>query len=102
MADVDPRVQPTLSQAERNLYAALISDLPTLLPACETWEDHLWAQIQSRMEDRIERRWHELDGFWEEESRLSARDDEDNGQGLSCGLEEVFASVGSVQKEEVL
>ncbi|WVR00241.1 hypothetical protein IAU59_007383 [Kwoniella sp. CBS 9459] len=88
---------PTLSAAERHLYAALISDLPTLLPACETWEDHLWAHVQHRIENRLEQRWHELGGFWEEESAYLGRDDEDVeiAQG---GLEEVFRSMSGTQK----
>ncbi|WVQ67012.1 uncharacterized protein L199_005204 [Kwoniella botswanensis] len=88
---------PTLSPAERQLYAALISDLPTLLPSCEDWEDHLWAHIQHRIEYRLEQRWHELGGYWEEESGLLGRDDEDVeiAQG---GLEEVFKKMQGVQK----
>nr|XP_019044194.1 nuclear pore complex protein Nup107 [Kwoniella bestiolae CBS 10118]OCF23124.1 nuclear pore complex protein Nup107 [Kwoniella bestiolae CBS 10118] len=88
---------PTLSPAERQLYAALISDLPTLLPSCDDWEDHLWAHIQHRIENRLEQRWHDLGGYWEEESGLLGRDDEDVeiAQG---GLEEVFKSMQGVQK----
>ncbi|WWC71980.1 uncharacterized protein I206_105939 [Kwoniella pini CBS 10737] len=88
---------PTLSPAERQLYAALISDLPTLLPSCETWEDHLWAHVQHRIENRLEQRWHDLGGYWEEESDLLGRDDEDIeiAQG---GLEEVFKSMQGVQR----
>ncbi len=54
------------------------------------------------MEDRIERRWHELGSFWEKESHLLGRDDEAVTQGVEDGLEEVFRSIGSVQKEEIL
>lgn len=93
--------QHTLSQAERALYAALIADLPTLLPACESWEDYLWAHIQYRLEARIDRKWHSLGGFWEQEDALIGNDDEgatDVGRG---GLEEVFASLASVQSGSV-
>ncbi|WWC64631.1 uncharacterized protein I303_107242 [Kwoniella dejecticola CBS 10117] len=91
---------PTLSPAERQLYAALVSDLPTLLPSCETWEDHTWAHVQHRIENRLEQRWHELGGYWEEESDLLGRDDEDIeiAQG---GLDEVFRSMQGVQKAGV-
>ena len=94
-------IQPILSLAERNLYAALISDLPSVLPACETWEDHLWAYVQSRMEDRIEQRCSELGGFWEGEGCFSERSREEKAEAVRGGLEEVFASIRSVQKEEV-
>lgn len=79
------------------MYAALIADLPTLLPACETWEDQLWAHIQYRLENRIDRKWHSLGGFWEGEDALLGVDDEgaaDVGRG---GLEEVFGSLAAVQ-----
>ncbi|WVR07722.1 hypothetical protein IAU60_004764 [Kwoniella sp. DSM 27419] len=91
---------PTLSSAERHLYAALISDLPTLLPACETWEDHLWAHVQHRIENRLEQRWHKLGGFWEAEGLSLGRDDEDVeiAQG---GLEEVFATMASAQNSNI-
>lgn len=89
--------QPTLSPSERYLYAALTSDLPTLLPACTSWEDHLWAHVQSRMETRLEQRWNELGGFWQIEETLLGRDDSEEVVG---GLDEVFASIaqhGSVE-----
>ncbi|WRT70272.1 uncharacterized protein IL334_007267 [Kwoniella shivajii] len=88
---------PTLSPAERHLYAAIVSDLPTLLPSCESWEDHLWAHIQHRIENRLEQRWHELEGYWEEESSYLGRDDEDV-EVAHGGLEEVFKSMQGVQK----
>lgn len=82
--------QPTLSPNERYLYAALISDLPTLLPACTSWEDHLWAHIQSRMESRIEQRFNELGGFWQNEEVLLGKDD---GEEVPGGLDEIFTSI---------
>lgn len=39
---------------ERALYAILCGDLDTLLQACETWEDYLWAYYNCLMESRIE------------------------------------------------
>jgi nuclear pore complex protein Nup107 len=83
--------------AERSLYAALISDLPTLLPACTSWEDHLWAHVQSRMESRLEQRWNELGGFWQHEEMLIGRDDSED---LVGSLDEVFVNIaqtGSVE-----
>ncbi|KAL7418442.1 Nucleoporin nup84 [Cryptotrichosporon argae] len=90
----------TLSPSERHLYAALTSDLPTLLPACETWEDHVWAHVQARLEGRIERRWRDLGGFWEAEGRREAEGgDVEPDQG---GLEHVFAAVADSQKDAVV
>ncbi|CAK9782366.1 hypothetical protein CC85DRAFT_282412 [Cutaneotrichosporon oleaginosum] len=80
----------TLSSAERALYAALVSDLPSLLPACAGWEDQLWAHVAARLEGRIDERRKELGGFWESEDPTI--DDERAAHG---GLAEVFASIGS-------
>ena len=94
---IDANNQPALGTAERSLYAALISDLPTLLPACTSWEDHLWAHIQSRMESRLEQRWNNLGGFWQKEETLVGQDD---GEELLGSLDEVFVNIaqtGSVE-----
>jgi hypothetical protein len=92
--------QPTISPPERALYAAITSDLPTLLPACKSWEDQLWARILSRIEARIEQRWKELGGFWEQESRTLGRDEDgvlgSGGAAGGAGLEVVFAEIGEV------
>ncbi|WOO81998.1 Nuclear pore complex protein [Vanrija pseudolonga] len=92
---------PTLSSAERSLYAALISDLPTLLPACTTWEDQLWAYIQARLENRIDRRAQELGGFWQEEDISIGVDDEESGGSASDSIEDVFARIAAVQTGDI-
>ncbi|WVQ84716.1 hypothetical protein IAT38_006873 [Cryptococcus sp. DSM 104549] len=92
----------TLLPAERHLYAALISDLPTLLPACTSWEDHLWAHVQHRIEARVERRWKELGGYWEQEGRgLGGEEEEGESEVVRGGLEEVFESMAGLQKPGV-
>lgn len=90
----------TLLPAERHLYAAMISDLPTLLPACESWEDHLWAHVQHRIEARLEKRWRELGGFWEGEAGVG-KDDVEEVEMARGGLEEVFASMKSLQNSSI-
>lgn len=78
-----------------------MTDLPTLLPACDSWEDQVWAHVTHRLEARIDRRWHDLGGFWETEDALLAADDEvalELGRG---GLEEVFASISAAQTGNV-
>lgn len=67
-----------------------MSDLPTLLPACEGWEDQLWAHVAARLEARIDARWHELGGFWESEDPQTEDD-----RAVLGGLSEVFASIAS-------
>ena len=89
--------QPILSPAERHLYAALISDLPTLLPACKTWEDYLWAHVLSIMEGRLEKRWNDLGGFWQNEEVILGQDD---GDGVSGTLDEVFAAISHSGSDE--
>lgn len=90
----------TLLPAERNLYAAMISDLPTLLPACESWEDYLWAHVQHRIEARLEKRWRELGGFWEGEGGVG-KDDVEEVEMARGGLEEVFASMRNLQNASI-
>jgi nuclear pore complex protein Nup107 len=91
---------PTLPAAERHLYAALISDLPHLHPALESWEDLLWANVQYKMEARLERRWKELGGFWQEEDRTLGEDEEFAGISMG-GMDDIFAAISAVQKNEV-
>lgn len=86
-----------MSARERHLYAALVSDLTNLYPALNTWEDHLWAEIQHRMEHRIEKRWNELGGFWQQEEQAETEGESINGQ----NIEDVFASISKVQKDEI-
>ena len=50
------RIQPTLSAAERALYAALAPTPATstaLKSHCRTWEDHLWALVSVACEERL-------------------------------------------------
>jgi len=42
-------LQSALSDQERALYACLTGDLENTLPACQTWEDHLWAHLNTRL-----------------------------------------------------
>ena len=87
----------------------MTSDLPTLLPTCKSWEDHLWARCLSRIESRLESRWRELGGFWEEEARAASGDagagaaDENMrtaGQGAG-GMDGMFRDMGEIQDAKV-
>lgn len=40
---------------ERALYGTLTGYLPAVLPVCRTWEDHIWARINARIEARSDR-----------------------------------------------
>jgi nuclear pore complex protein Nup107 len=94
-----------VSPSERHLYAALTSDLPTLIPACSTWEDHLWAHLQSRVETRLDSRWRELGGFWQEDSRTRDQILDESGNmddiRVGGGLDAVFGEISAVQNEMV-
>lgn len=61
--------QPTLSDSDRILYAALAPSPSTsavLKSACRTWEDHLWAQISIMCEEKQSAEMIKLGGgFWE-------------------------------------
>jgi nuclear pore complex protein Nup107 len=59
-------VQSSLKTYERALYGFLSGHVDAVLPACETWEDHLWAYAQTIFGDEADRRLAESeDGrFW--------------------------------------
>jgi nuclear pore complex protein Nup107 len=61
----------------------------------------MWAHIQHRMELRIDKRWHELGGFWEAEDQLYGSDDVENIDIGRGGLDEVFASIAAVNSGAV-
>ena len=88
-----------MSAAERRLYAALISDLPTLLPACESWEDHLWAYLQAAMESRLDGLWRDSADFWAEQDQLSGNDVAAPGD--DRGVDEIFARLAESGREDV-
>lgn len=112
-ATVDPHItveqadiQASISSDERSLYAALTCDLPTLLPTCNTWEDHLWARALSRIEARLESRWRDLGGFWEQDARTSGaagQDDADESQqsGGASGMDGLIDQMAQVQDVRV-
>lgn len=83
----------------------MTSDLPTLLPTCKTWEDHLWARVLSRIEARLEARWRELGGFWEQEARTAGigadEVDESFLQGGGAGMDGLIREMGEVQDGSV-
>ena len=62
-------IQPSLSQPERTLFAALAPSPQTsgvLKAACRTWADHLWAQIGIVCEEKESMELARLGVFWEE------------------------------------
>lgn len=99
--------QPTLPQTERFFYAALAPSphsLPTLLSACETWEDYLWAHVSVMCEEKAEREFSKLGGcFWEGGveavekgvKEMSAVDEEHDQQNW---INEVTDRLGSLSK----
>jgi nuclear pore complex protein Nup107 len=46
----------SLDSFERASYAVLAGDIRNTLPACKTWEDHLWAHITCLMEHKIQQK----------------------------------------------
>jgi nuclear pore complex protein Nup107 len=53
------------------------------------------------MEARLDKRWHELGGFWEAEDQLLGTDDAENIDIGRGGLDQVFASISAVKDGEV-
>lgn len=61
-------LNPSLSSAERTLFAALAPSPQTssvLKSVCRTWEDHLWAQIGIVCEEKESMELARLGVFWE-------------------------------------
>ncbi|CDZ96991.1 Nuclear pore complex, rNup107 component (sc Nup84) [Phaffia rhodozyma] len=86
---------------ERALYGILTGYLPAVLPVCRSWEDHVWARINARIEDRIDRKLKELGGFWAEELGVPESGEGESEGGKSSGLEEVFKSVMQIERDGV-
>lgn len=47
-------VQTSLDPYERALYGSVSGDVASVLPVCETWEDHLWVHISALLEQGVE------------------------------------------------
>ncbi|KAL1433228.1 hypothetical protein MTO96_012813 [Rhipicephalus appendiculatus] len=45
---------PTSSLYERAVYGALSGNVQAMLPACKTWEDHLWARMRALVDVCVE------------------------------------------------
>ena len=43
-----------LSIEERSILALLCGNLKSLLPACRSWEDHLWAHLRAMIDHTVE------------------------------------------------
>ena len=72
-----------LAPNERALYASLSGTHLTsaLLPLCSTWEDHLWARINSLIEHKVDAALAELGGWWGQPSASSSNNDGDEIRG---------------------
>jgi Nuclear pore protein 84 / 107 len=61
-----------MSPLERAIYAAIAptaTTLPSLLPFCKTFEDHLWAQTIGLVQDKLESELAKVasQSYWESE-----------------------------------
>lgn len=86
---------------ERALYGTLTGYLPAVLPVCRSWEDHVWAHINARIEARIDRRLFELGGFWADEFGVAERGDGEAEGARGAGLEDVFQQVMKTDRDGV-
>ncbi|GAA5880076.1 hypothetical protein JCM3774_003301 [Rhodotorula dairenensis] len=99
---------PLLDKFEKALYGALSGDVPSVLPVCSTWEDVVWAHVNSLFESHIEAGLASSPAgrYWQRNSvaPLNAKanlDPEDpligpaatSGRPLRAELEEVFENL---------
>ena len=47
-------LQERFSMYERSMYAALSGNLKQLLPACNSWNDYVWAYFRVFVDTRVE------------------------------------------------
>lgn len=101
-------MNPTLSTAERALYAALAPCPQTfvhLKAACRTWEDYLWAQISIICEEKESSEMSRLHGsFWEGSARTSGGTDnaidQDEDDEWEREVRETLSSLSNISVEE--
>ncbi|KAM0749487.1 nuclear pore protein 84/107 [Meredithblackwellia eburnea MCA 4105] len=49
---------PHIDPYERALYGAISGDAASVLPVCQSWEDHIWVYLNALFESRIEAALH--------------------------------------------
>ncbi|PWN53061.1 nuclear pore protein 84/107 [Violaceomyces palustris] len=55
---------PSLDEYERALYGSLSGDLPSVTSVSQTWEEYLWAHINSKLETLIDAKLDEARSWW--------------------------------------
>lgn len=70
---------PNLDDYERALYGSLAGELSSVLHVSQTWEEHLWAHINSKFETLIDDRLNESKGWWSQDPDPDSFGDADCG-----------------------
>ncbi|GHJ85979.1 hypothetical protein NliqN6_2381 [Naganishia liquefaciens] len=84
------------SASERAVYGVLSGDLESVLPMCHTWDDHLWAHLNSLIMARIDDKLDQVGGYWHGLFGTSSTSTNFRGD-----LEQVFEHIEKVQRDGV-
>ncbi|KAN0063900.1 Nucleoporin nup84 [Thecaphora frezii] len=83
---------PNLDEYERALYGSLAGDLPSVTHVSQTWEEYLWAHINSKLETMIDSKLDATKSWWSQEP-----DNDAFGDG-ECGAVQL-SETGAQDKE---
>ena len=80
---------PNVDLYERALYGALSGTLTSVLPVCNTWEDHLWAYVNALLESSIDLKLNSTCNYWfEDKSNIPSFN-----QSIPTNLNDIFDQI---------
>lgn len=86
-----------LSEEERSILALLCGHLKALLPACQSWEDHLWAHLRAMIDHCVEKELRRCVNY---RRQLQVLPDEYWNQQLT--IESIFATLAASRDKTVI
>ncbi|TIC27779.1 nuclear pore protein 84/107 [Wallemia mellicola] len=88
---------PDFDPYERALYGCLSGSLSSVLPVCNSWEDHLWARVNALMERKIDDSLKKTGGYWYDNvDTVKAQEGEQVAEDLEGIFEEILKLGGDV------
>jgi nuclear pore complex protein Nup107 len=82
---------------ERAIFGLLCSNLKSLLPACQSWEDHLWAYLRAMIDRSVEKELRRCVNY---KRQLEVLSDEYWGQQLT--IESIFAMLAACRDKNIV
>lgn len=88
---------PDFDPYERALYGCLSGTLSSVIPVCDSWEDHLWARVNALMERKIDDSLKKTGGYWYDTiDNANSPESEPVAENLEAIFEEILKLGGSV------